>query len=81
MPIYKYNSFEEAERALWNFLPNEAYFHRVAELWEFANKLAPMSYPKGIFRYRNIEEANRQSNEWELAHAKKVNTQRRGVIL
>ncbi len=72
MPVYKYKTFEEAERALWNFHPNAAYFKQVAELWKFANQLCPITYPQGIFKYRSIEEANQQRDEWELAHAKRV---------
>lgn len=74
MPVYKYRTFEEAERALWNFKPDEAYFKRVAELWEFADQLNSIVYPKGIFKFQNLEEANRQRYELELAHAKKVQT-------
>lgn len=76
MPVYKYKSFEEAERALWNFHPDEAYFQRVAELWEFAKKLNPINYPPGIFKFRNIEEANRHREEVELEHAKKIRMER-----
>ena len=72
MPVYKYKTFEEAERALWNFHPNATYFNQVAELWRFANQLCPITYPKGIFKYLSIEEANQQRDEWELAHAKRV---------
>lgn len=72
MPVYKYKTFEEAERALWNFNPDEAYHDKVAQLWEFANRLCPITYPKGIFKYRSIEEANQQRYEWELAHAKSI---------
>ena len=76
MPVYKYKTFEEAESALWNFRPDEAYFSRVAELWNFANKLCPITYPKEIFKYRSIEEANKQRNEWELDHAKQIQASR-----
>lgn len=72
MPVYKYRTFEEAERALWNFKPDKAYFKRVAELWAFADQLNSIAYPKGIFKFRSIEEANKQRDEVELAHAKKV---------
>lgn len=72
MPVYKYRTFEEAERALWNFSPDEAYFKRVAELWAFADQLNSIIYPKGIFKFQNLEEANRQRYELELAHAKNV---------
>ena len=72
MPIYKYKTYEEAERALWNFHPDEAYFRKVAELWDFADKLSPITYPKGVFKYRNIEEANKHREESELSYAKKI---------
>lgn len=76
MPVYKYKTFEEAERALWNFFPDEAYFKRVAELWDFADKLCPIRYPQGVFKYKSIEEAYSQRTEWELAHAKELCSQR-----
>jgi len=76
MPVYKYKTFEEAERALWNFHPDEAYFKRVAELWDFADKLCPIRCPQGVFKFRSIEEANEQRDEWELAHAKKLRLER-----
>jgi len=77
MPVYKYTSFEKAKRALWNFHPDRTYFEQVAELWNLADNIAPISYPQGIFRYRTIEEANRQREEWEIAHAKNVLLERR----
>jgi hypothetical protein len=71
MPVQKFKTFEEAEKALWNFQPDEAYFARVAELWDFANKLNPISYPKGIFKFKTMEEANKHRDELERAHAAK----------
>lgn len=76
MPIYKYKTFEEAERALWNFHPDEEYFKRVAELWDFADKLNPIKYPKGIFKFKTLEEANRHREEIELAHTKNIQRKR-----
>ena len=72
MPVYKYRSFEKAKRALWNFHPDITYFEQVAELWDLADKISPISYPQGIFKYRSIEEANKQREEWEIAHAKNM---------
>jgi hypothetical protein len=71
MPVQKFKTFEEAEKALWNFKPDDAYLARVAELWDFANKLNPISYPKGIFKFKTIEEANKHREEVELAQARK----------
>lgn len=80
MPVFRYKTFKEAEWALWNFYPDESYFHKVAELWEFANKLCPISYPKGIFKFRIIEEANKHRNEWELDNAKKLRSEKNSTI-
>ncbi|MBN2091163.1 hypothetical protein JW964_16240 [candidate division KSB1 bacterium] len=77
MPVFKYKTFEEAERALWNFKPDEAYFKRVAELWDFANQLNPIRYPRGIFKFKTIEEANRHREEIELTHARKIQKKRK----
>lgn len=77
MPVYKYKTLEEAERALWCFSPDEEYYRRVAELWKFANQLAPVEYPRGIFKFRSIEEANRHREAVELAHAREIQRKRR----
>lgn len=79
MPVQKFKTFEEAERALMNFHPDEAYYARVAELWDFANTLNPVSIPKGVFKFRTIEEANKHREELERAHIEKKHTQ--GVLL
>ena len=70
MPVYKFKSHKEAERALWNFNPDEAYFKRVAELWKFANQLSDIKYPRGVFRFKSITDANKHRGEMELARAK-----------
>ena len=71
MPVYKYKSFEDAEKALWNFNPDERYFEHLAELYNFGNKLNPIEIPRGVFKFKTIEEANRHRERIELEHAKK----------
>ncbi|MCP4153102.1 MAG: hypothetical protein GY757_35550 [bacterium] len=68
MPVQKFKTFEEAEKALVINEPNEAYFKRVAQLFAFADKLNPIKWPKGIFKFKTIEEANRHREEIERAH-------------
>jgi hypothetical protein len=72
MPIYKFKSFEEAEQALWNFHPDEAYFRKVADLWNFAGRLLPISCQKGIFKFKSLEAANKHRDQLELEHAKMI---------
>ncbi|OGU70336.1 MAG: hypothetical protein A2V93_11570 [Ignavibacteria bacterium RBG_16_34_14] len=57
MPVQKFNSFEEAERALWNFNPDKEYYDRVRAFYKLFAKLSKFSYPKGIFKFRTFEEA------------------------
>jgi hypothetical protein len=77
MPVQKFKTFEEAEKALWKIKPDDTYLARVAELWDFANKLNPISYPKGVFKFKTIEEANKHREEVELAQARKKRTERK----
>lgn len=71
MPIYKYKTFEEAERALWHFSPGKQYYEQIAEFWEFANELNPIVYPRGVFKFKTIKEANKHRLKIEILHAKK----------
>ena len=43
MAIQKFKDFQEAERALWCFYPDEEYYKRVVKLWDLANRLCPPS--------------------------------------
>lgn len=70
MPVQKFKTFKEAEKALWNFKPGKAYIDRIAELWDFADKLNPIHYPRGVFKFKTLEEANKHREEVELAHLK-----------
>lgn len=71
MAIEKFKTFEEAEQALWCFKPDAEYFKRVRELWKLANRLCPPRFPQGVFKYKTIEDANKQKEEWILANALK----------
>ena len=57
MSIQKFKSFEEAEKALWVSNPDAAYFKRVRAFYKLFSKLSKFSYPKGVHKFRNLEEA------------------------
>jgi hypothetical protein len=60
MTVTKYRTFEEAERALWEFNPDDDYFRKVAAMFELMGKIQPKpAFRKGLFKYRSIEEADR----------------------
>jgi len=67
MPIMKYRSLEDAERSLWCMYPAADYYRRIFGFYELFGRLSPPSYPKGVFKYKNINDANRQKFEWDIS--------------
>ena len=74
--IQKFSTFEAAEEALCYFEPDQHYFERVARLWDFVDGVCPRKYSRGIFRYRSIEEANEQADEWLEVNAELIRRSR-----
>ena len=56
MPVFRYKSFDEAERALWNFNPDEKYFDNVHKLFILAGKFPNRQNHPGITKFKNIED-------------------------
>lgn len=46
MTIQKFKSFEEAERVLWNFNPDEEYIKQVSAFFLIYSKLKNLIIPK-----------------------------------
>ena len=67
MPVVKFHSFEEAREALWGEPGDPAYLQRISWLWAFCDRLYPRRYPRGVYRFTSIEEANAQRDAWEAA--------------
>lgn len=61
MGITKFSTFEEAERALLVLEPDSAYYQRIREMFELAERLCPAKPQTGITKFRSIEEKGRKS--------------------
>jgi len=66
MTVSKFGSFAEAEKSLWQFDTNDAYYNNLQRLFALFNKLIPPAYPAGIFKYQDLNSANNQKLEWDL---------------
>lgn len=71
MPVQKFKTFEEAEKALWNFNPDEKYYKQVAAFYELFTRLNKFSYPMGIFKFKTFEEAEEHKMNAIVNAAKK----------
>jgi hypothetical protein len=71
MSIQKFKTFEEAERALWNFKPDKEYYRQIAAFYGLFTKLSKFSYPRGIFKFRTFEEAEEHKMNAIINAAKK----------
>jgi hypothetical protein len=64
MPIQRFRDFDEARRALWLPADDPTLHRRIRGLWEFWRRLSRSSMPRGVRRFRTIEEANADRDQW-----------------
>ncbi|MEO8602116.1 MAG: hypothetical protein ABI629_06025 [bacterium] len=57
MPVQRFRTFEEARRALWRESGDPAILEHMKRLGELARTVPR---PRGVFRFRTIEEAKRR---------------------
>jgi hypothetical protein len=65
MPVHKFRSLDEMRRAQW-LAPDDPRLYKVIRLvwqlaWEASGRYIP---PRGLFKFRSIEEANAHRDAW-----------------
>ncbi len=79
MPVEKFRSVEEMDAArgdLWCDQPDAACFRRIARLWERSARISPRQFPKGVIKYRTLEEAQADRERWQTEHVRRVRQER-----
>jgi len=59
MSIQKFKSFEEAEKALIHFQPDQEYYRMVSRFFDLACRLNPPQHPGGILKFSDPKSANK----------------------
>ena len=58
MPIRKFRSVEEMPRPMGEDIVNDIDLRRrISALWKRAARISPRVYPRGVFKFRTLEEA------------------------
>ena len=66
MPVQRFRTLDDARRALW-LKPGDPKLERAVKwVWALSAELtAPYVQPRGVRKYRTIEEANADRKQWE----------------
>lgn len=78
MPLQRFGDLEAARQALWVPPGDPSLARRIRSLWAFARRLAPGGSPRGLRRFRSLEEASREREAWIEDRARALRRARRG---
>ena len=80
MPVRRFRDLDEARRALWVAPGDPALADRIRRLWRFSARLAALSAPRGLHRFRTIEEANADRERWVTDRVRALLAERAGGL-
>ena len=64
MPVERFRDFDAARRALWVAPDDPNLAARIRRLWRISSRLVPLGIPRGVRKFRRIEDANRERDAW-----------------
>lgn len=64
MPVQRFRTLDDARRDLWLAPGDPKLWARIRNLWEFSARLAPCTMPRGVRKFRTVEEANQDRDRW-----------------
>ncbi len=81
MPLRKYRNLEEMNRQRqWLATGDATILTKIRYLWRFSELLLkPVGtcIPRGVRKYRSVEEANSERNRWEQERVDRLHKERR----
>ena len=77
MPVFRYKTHEDAQRALWRKPGDPQIGPTLRALWSLSFGLVGDCKPsRGVFKFRSIEEANAHRKAWEQKCIERLRKQR-----
>ncbi len=74
MPVYKYRRIEDMPGDRW-FTPGDpAIVKSIRHVWSLACLIGPTGIPRGVHKYRSIEEMSADREVWEDARIQRIRT-------
>ena len=64
VPLQRIPSLDDARRALWIEPHDPTLSARIRSLWQFSARLVELMIPRGVRRFRRIEDANAERERW-----------------
>jgi hypothetical protein len=80
MPVRKFRDVSEMEETLWYERTDPALPRAIARVWDFAARVCPLVFPRGVHKYRSIEDANVARDAWEEANFEAFQARRRAKL-
>jgi len=77
VPVQRFRDFDAARRALWATRDDPNLAARIRRLWAISSRLVPLGIPRGVRKFRRIEEANREREAWVERRVKALRRERR----
>lgn len=68
MGVEKFRTFREARLAQWMSPGDPRLVDRIRRWWRTSALLSPVELPKGVRKFRSIEEANADRESWPRVH-------------
>lgn len=77
MPVFRFKTHEDAQRALWREPGDPQIGPTIQALLSLSAALVgDFVPPRGVFRFRSIEEANHHREAWERERIERLRAQR-----
>jgi hypothetical protein len=76
MPIQKFRNLDAARQALWQHSSSPDLMSHIKALWAFSTRLVPRQIPRGVRKFRSIEEANQEREQWVMHRVQALRTAR-----